>query len=344
MQMGTSQRALTIHNVPHRIVVLTAVASVIGLVSAVMQAWPLWATAVAVLLPWLPILALETVWTYRHYAWLALFYVLVITQGGHVVEHIAQMIQIHILGLRGPAARGIFGALDIEWVHFLWNSWVLVAVGLLVWRFPRNPWLWVTFLLAGWHELEHIAIMTKFLRTGQEGTPGLLASGGLIGGGLPLRRPDLHFVYNIVETTPLVVAFAYQLKYSYDEWLKRALPALAEPLLAQATRRLQAMRFSPGQTIVREGDLPDRFYIIAQGEVTITRGVSAAGSEHLGTLSAGQFFGEVGLLAGIPRTASVHAKTAVEALALDRDAFLALVEHSAGTHEQLAEVVRCRLR
>jgi hypothetical protein len=147
MQTGSAQRVLTVHNVPQRIVVLTAVASSIGLLSAVMQAWPLWAMAVAALLPWLPFFVLETAWTYRHYAWLALFYVLVVTQGGHVVEHIAQMVQIHILGLQGPQARGIFGALDIEWVHFLWNSWVLIAVVLLVWRFPRtlgcgSPFSW----------------------------------------------------------------------------------------------------------------------------------------------------------------------------------------------------------
>jgi CRP-like cAMP-binding protein len=186
--------------------------------------------------------------------------------------------------------------------------------------------------------------MTRLPSTGQEGTPGLLARGGLIGGGLPVRRPDLHFLYNVVETTPMMVGFASQLESSYDEWLKRALPALSDPLLAEATRRLQTMRFSAGETIIREGDLPDRFYIIAQGEVVVTHGGSTAISEQLGTLSAGQFFGEVGLLTGIPRTASVHAETAVEALALNRNAFLALVQNSAGTAEQLAEVVRCRLR
>jgi hypothetical protein len=42
------------------------------------------------------------------------------------------MVQLHVLGLTGPDARGIFGTLDIEWVHFLWNTWVLVAVAVLV--------------------------------------------------------------------------------------------------------------------------------------------------------------------------------------------------------------------
>jgi hypothetical protein len=71
--------------------------------------------------------------------WLILFYVLVVTQSAHFVEHIAQMIQIHVLGLQGAAARGIVGALNIEWVHFTWNVIVLVAAVALLVRFKENP-------------------------------------------------------------------------------------------------------------------------------------------------------------------------------------------------------------
>jgi hypothetical protein len=196
--------------------IVTGFASIIGLLGARIQGWPLWGITLAATLPWIPLLTAEVVWTSRHYAWLALFYVLVITQSGHVVEHVAQMIQIHVLDVPGPRAHGIFGALDIEWVHFLWNSWVLIAVIALVVKFPRNLWLWGTLILAGWHLAEHLYIISIYLATGQPGTPGLLARGGILGGGLPLRRPDLHFLYNIVETTPLVAGFIYQLRGLYQ--------------------------------------------------------------------------------------------------------------------------------
>jgi hypothetical protein len=81
--------------------------------------------------------------------WLILFYVLVVTQSAHFVEHIAQMIQIHVLGLQGAAARGIVGALNIEWVHFTWNVIVVVAAVALLVRFKEIPWLWFTALFAG---------------------------------------------------------------------------------------------------------------------------------------------------------------------------------------------------
>ncbi|MDQ4045611.1 MAG: hypothetical protein M3173_09225, partial [Chloroflexota bacterium] len=176
----------------------------------------LWAVAIAGLIPWVPVLTLETVWTARHYGWLALFYVLAVTQTGHLFEHVAQMAQIHLLDRTGPDARGVFGALDIEWVHVIWNTWVLLAGGLLLRRFGSNRWLWTTVTFAVWHEIEHLYIMSIYLDTGMAGTPGLLAEGGRIGGGIGLTRPDLHFVYNLIETTPLIVAFVIQLKRSYS--------------------------------------------------------------------------------------------------------------------------------
>jgi hypothetical protein len=122
------------------------------------------------------------------------------------------MVQIHLLGRSGPDARGIVGQLDLEWVHFGWNTWVIVAAALLVVRFPRNRWLWAVVAAATWHELEHAVLLATYLATGQAGTPGLLSSGGVLGGGLPIGRPGLHFLYNLVETVPLLVAFAIEVR------------------------------------------------------------------------------------------------------------------------------------
>jgi hypothetical protein len=138
---------------------------------------------------------------------LALYAVLVVSQTGHVLEHVAQMVQIHGLHLTGKQARGVVGTLDVEWVHFAWNAWILVAVVLLLRHFPGNRWLWLTLVIAGWHMVEHGYVLTVYLSTGVAGTPGLLGAGGAIAGGGPLLRPDLHFLYNVVETLPLMAGF-----------------------------------------------------------------------------------------------------------------------------------------
>jgi len=144
--------------------------------------------------------------------WLTLLSILAVSQSAHLFEHVAQMVQIHILGLSGANAQGIVGQLNIEWVHFIWNTWVLVAIVTLLPRFPRNWWLIGVALLAGWHLLEHAVIMVTYLRTGTVGSPGLLSAGGLINGGLPLARPDLHFLYNLAETIPLLVGWRVEIK------------------------------------------------------------------------------------------------------------------------------------
>ncbi len=329
------KRVLKIHSVPPRILVISGAAALAGAAFAVLQGWPIWGIGLAVLLPWLPVLTLETAWTYRHYQWLALFYLLVVTQGGHVIEHVAQMVQIHLLGLRGAAARGVFGALDIEWVHFTWNTWVLIAVLALLVRFRSNPWLWATAVLAGWHEAEHVVIMVAYLITGVAGAPGLLSAGGLIGGGLPVTRPDLHFLYNVVETTPLVIGFAWQLRRVYDEWLRRALPRVPGEVLAETTRRLRTMRFGEGQTIIRQGEPADRFYIIVQGEVVVTQIDGGGEAAEIARLGPGDYFGEIGLLREIPRTTSATARTPVEVLALDREGFRRLITASDEAYQDL---------
>lgn len=146
--------------------------------------------------------------------WFALFSLLAVAQTAHLLEHAAQMVQIHLLGLWGADARGIVGQLDVEWVHFLWNAWVVLALAVLLFRYRSNRWLVVAAAIAAWHLVEHDVILRSFLAAGIAGTPGLLARGGLVGGGLPLSRPDLHFLYNFVETAPILVAYAVEVRSS----------------------------------------------------------------------------------------------------------------------------------
>ena len=123
--MSTSlyKRMISIHSVPLPFILLTAEISV-GFVTTFWLGWAIWQVALLVVLAWLPLFLLKTASIHRQYGWLAFFFILVVTQGAHVLEHVAQMVQIHLLGLSGLQARGIFGLLDLEWVHFLWNSWV----------------------------------------------------------------------------------------------------------------------------------------------------------------------------------------------------------------------------
>ena len=107
----------------------------------------------------------------------------------------------------------------------------------------------------------------------------------------------------------------------YRAWLRKAFPHLAEPGLSEMQRHVRPLRFRAGEAVLRQGDSADRFYIIRHGEVTVTQRDETGRDAVLATLGPGQFFGEMGLLADTPRTASVHARTELEVLTLDRETF-----------------------
>jgi ATP-binding cassette subfamily B protein len=98
-----------------------------------------------------------------------------------------------------------------------------------------------------------------------------------------------------------------------------------------------------GQAIVRQGDTADRFYIVTTGEVNVTRQTDAGAVVELATLGRGEVFGEIGLLANLPRTATVTAATPTEVLAIDRAAFCDVVAQSTETAHDLRKTMRERL-
>jgi len=98
--------------------------------------------------------------------WIALLGFLALSQAAHLLEHVAQMVQIHMLHLSGANAQGIVGQLNIEWVHFTWNALVLVTLLVLLPRFPTNPWLIAVTPLAAWHFVDHSVMIATYVQTG----------------------------------------------------------------------------------------------------------------------------------------------------------------------------------
>lgn len=117
---------------------------------------------------------------------------------------------------------------------------------------------------------------------------------------------------------------------SRREWLRRAFPNLREPLLSETVGRLQFIHVPAGSAVVRQGDDADALYIIVSGQVSVLRMDGQAGQVAIATLGPGQFFGEMALLAGESRSASVYAETDLKALRLDREGFRRIVEKDSG--------------
>lgn len=105
---------------------------------------------------------------------------------------------------------------------------------------------------------------------------------------------------------------------------------------------LQTMQYDNGDVIVRQGAPADKFFIIVDGEVEVTR--EDDGQERtLATLRQGQFFGEMAILRDAPRMATVRAAAPTTVFAMERDAFRSLVGQSIGTTEDFDRVIQQRL-
>jgi MFS family permease len=112
------------------------------------------------------------------------------------------------------------------------------------------------------------------------------------------------------------------------------------PLSLAAKERL-ATKLLPldvpaGETIVRAGDVGDRFYIVDSGTVRIGLGQDEKES------GPGDYFGEIALLRDVPRTATVTAATATRLYALERADFLAAVTGHALAEAAAEDVVDAR--
>jgi CRP-like cAMP-binding protein len=84
--------------------------------------------------------------------------------------------------------------------------------------------------------------------------------------------------------------------------------------LAQVARWAREVRAEPGDALFEQGALPFELFVIEEGEVEVVRD-----GEPLATLGAGELVGEMSVLRGERRMASVHAVTSVTAIALSAD-------------------------
>jgi hypothetical protein len=114
------------------------------------------------------------------------------------------------------------------------------------------------------------------------------------------------------------------------------LPPLALETVAGALLRRE---LAPGEVLIREGESGETYYVIADGAARITRG-----GRDLGLRRRGDGVGEIALLSGSPRTATVTAEGPLTVYALERGPFLDAVAGDSGTHPVAEQIMAERLR
>jgi CRP-like cAMP-binding protein/MFS family permease len=99
-----------------------------------------------------------------------------------------------------------------------------------------------------------------------------------------------------------------------------------------------------GTTVVREGEAADDFFVVLEGELDVVA-VGEVGSEPriVNSLGPDDYFGEIGLLEGIPRTASVRARTPATLYRIPSEEFLGATNRNPGMATTLFDGIVGRL-
>jgi hypothetical protein len=153
---------------------------------------------------------------------------LITLQSLHLLEHAVQMVQFYFLSWPAGQSLGLISALNVEWVHFIWNWLIWGLTVFLVIRGLRNPWAYVLLGWATLHSLEHTFLLVRYLQvlremgqfdlplfTVTQALPGVLGRNGWLAlselcGRIPglttAPRSVIHFWWNMGEITLLLLA------------------------------------------------------------------------------------------------------------------------------------------
>ena len=119
----------------------------------------------------------------------------------------------------------------------------------------------------------------------------------------------------------------------FSELGKRDLDRLAKLMVPRSVKA--------GETIIKENDPAAGFFVVSSGKVEAVRGPE---SEKLATFGPGDFFGEMALFEGFPRSATVRAIEDTECLAMTRWDFMAELKNHPEIAVGMLPVLVRRLR
>src|SRR5260221_1045527 len=117
---------------------------------------------------------------------------------------------------------------------------------------------------------------------------------------------------------------------------------LSEDEMNEIAERLQYAPFARGDVITKQGNVAHWLYLIMFGEAEVRYEPEHSAPQLVSTLRAGQFFGEMALLTGESRSATVVAKTDVEGYRLDGKSFQRLLLERPEIAEGISRVISSR--
>ncbi|HEX8709529.1 MAG TPA: mechanosensitive ion channel family protein [Pyrinomonadaceae bacterium] len=118
--------------------------------------------------------------------------------------------------------------------------------------------------------------------------------------------------------------------------------ALTDEERRRLAARMSVAPFVRGEAMTRQGAEAHWLYIMTKGEAEVRVSLDGKLSEKVATLHAGDFFGEMGLMTGEPRTATVVAQSNVECYRLDKEGFHEILRRRPEVAEDISHILARR--
>ena len=136
-------------------------------------------------------------------------------------------------------------------------------------------------------------------------------------------------------------------EFSTIELLQRAFPGVSQTGVEDMIRSGKTVSFPADHVVCREGEIGSTFYIILKGGARVTKAmktIEGVDDRLLTSLQPGDFFGEMAIIHGAPRAATITTTTMTEMMEFHQDAFADLLENSKSMSLALVREVSKRLR
>jgi two-component system phosphate regulon sensor histidine kinase PhoR len=126
--------------------------------------------------------------------------------------------------------------------------------------------------------------------------------------------------------------------------IPRAFPGIKANEIEELISNSQVRSYAPGSILCRENAVEDRFYMILEGDVEVTKVINNAETRLLKLLGPGDFFGEMALIHNAPRAATVTANSDLTTLELDKADFNRVLRNSSSVAMAMVREISERLR
>ena len=155
----------------------------------------------------------------------------------------------------------------------------------------------------------------------------------------PTRTSYLHSVDDAFRTREADLQASLRMQTLQQVDLFEELP---EPELLELARRAESSWYGPGEDVIREGDAGDTLYVVKEGEVSVLVGSGTGREREVVRLGPGQFFGEMSLMTGAERSATVRALVTTHLVPVRKADFASFLEARPELAEHISELLARR--